>query len=158
MVLGIDEHFFTRKDGYATTFADLRNHKVFDVVLGRSEESLKAYLRRLRGRDNVRVVVMDLSETYRSIIKKYFPKAMIVADRFHVVRLLNQHFLKVWGALDPEGKKSRGLLSLVRRHEWNLKPDQVPKMEKYFKECPGFEPLYRKSSTCPALCGQPCLP
>lgn len=91
----------------------------------------------------MRVVVMDLSETYRSIIRKYFPKAMIVADRFHVVRLLNQHFLKVWGMLDPEGKKSRGLLSLVRRHEWNLKPEQVPKMEKYFKECQGFEPLYR---------------
>lgn len=143
IVLGIDEHFFSRKDGYATTFADLRNHKVFDVVLGRSEESLKAYLRRLKGRDNVRVVVMDLSETYRSIIKKYFPNAMIVADRFHVVRLLNQHFLKVWGTLDPKGKKSRGLFSLVRRHEWNLKPEQVPKIEKYFKECPGLEPLYR---------------
>ncbi len=143
IVMGIDEHFFSRKEGYATTFADLRNHKVFDVVLGRSEESLKAYLRQLKGRDNVRVVVMDLSETYRSIIKKYFPNAMIVADRFHVVRLLNHHFLKIWGTLDPDGKKSRGLLSLVRRHEWNLKPEQVPKMEKYFKECPGFEPLYR---------------
>jgi transposase len=50
-------------------------------------------------------------------VKKYFPNAMIVADRFHVVRLLNHHFLKVWGMLDPEGRKSRGLLSLMRRHE-----------------------------------------
>ena len=133
IVLGIDEHFFSRKGGYATTFADLRNHKVFDVVLGRSEKSLRAFLQRLKGRDNVRVVVMDLSETYRSIIKKYFPNAMIVADRFHVVRLLNQHFLKVWASLDPEGRKNRGLLSLVRRHEWNLKPEQIPKMQKYFQ-------------------------
>ena len=39
-VLGIDEHFFSRKRGYATTFVDLKNHKVFDVVLGRSEASL----------------------------------------------------------------------------------------------------------------------
>jgi transposase len=143
IVMGIDEHFFSRKDGYATTFADLRNHKVFDVVLGRSEEALKAYLKRLRGREKVQIVVMDLSETYRSIIKKYFPNAKIVDDRFHVVRLLNQQFLKVWGALDPEGKKNRGLLSLVRRHEWNLKPEQVPKMQKYFRECAGFESLYR---------------
>jgi transposase len=30
---------------------------------------------------------MDLSETYRSIAKAHFPKAMIVADRFHVVIL-----------------------------------------------------------------------
>ena len=35
-VLGIDEHFFTRKQGFATTLVDLKNHKVFDVVLGRS--------------------------------------------------------------------------------------------------------------------------
>lgn len=142
-VLGIDEHFFSRKDGYATTFADLKNHKVFDVVLGRSEASLKAFLRGLKGRDKVKIVVMDLSETYRSIIKKYFPNAMIVADRFHVVRLLNHHFLKVWANLDPEGRKNRGLLSLVRRHEWNLKPEQEPKMQKYFSECAGLEPLYR---------------
>ena len=39
---------------------------------------------------------MDLSETYRSIARRYFPNATIVADRFHVVRLINQHFLKVW--------------------------------------------------------------
>ena len=49
-VLGIDEHFFTRKKGYATTLVDLRNHKVFDVVLGRSELSLRQYLSRLQGR------------------------------------------------------------------------------------------------------------
>jgi transposase len=142
-VMGIDEHFFTRKDGFATTIVDLKNHKVFDVVLGRSEASLKAYLKRLKGRERVRVVVMDLSETYRSIVKKYFPNAMIVADRFHVVRLLNQQFLKVWGTLDPEGRKNRGLLSLVRRHECNLKVDQVPKLQNYFDHTPGLEPVYR---------------
>jgi transposase len=137
-VLGIDEHFFSRKNGYATTLVDLKNHKVFDVILGRSEESLKGHLKRLKGREKVQVVVMDLSETYRSIVKKYFPNAMIVADRFHVVRLLNHHFLKVWGMLDPEGRKSRGLLSLLRRHEWNLKPEQVPKLQEYFKQVPGL--------------------
>ncbi len=38
--LGVDEHFFSRKKGYATTFCDLKHHKVYDVVLGRSEASL----------------------------------------------------------------------------------------------------------------------
>ena len=143
LVMGIDEHFFSRKDGYATTLVDLKNHKVFDVILGRSEDSLKAYLKRLKGRERVQVVVMDLSETYRSIIQKHFPNAMIVADRFHVVRLLNHHFLKVWGQLDPEGRKNRGLLSLMRRHECNLKPEQIPKLQFYFHKIAGLEPLYR---------------
>jgi len=142
LVLGIDEHFFSRKDGFATTFVDLKNHKVFDVVLGRSEESLKGFLGRLQGRDRVQVVVMDLSETYRSIVRKYFPNAMIVADRFHVIKLLNHHFLKLWQTLDPEGRKNRGLLSLMRRHAWNLKPEQIPKLEKYFAEIPGLKAVY----------------
>lgn len=143
LVLGIDEHFFSRKEGYATTFADLKNHKVFDVVLGRSEQSLKAFFKGLKGRERVQVVVMDLSETYRSLVQKYFPNAMIVADRFHVVRLLNHHFLKVWGMLDPLGRKNRGLLSLVRRHEYNLDVTQVPKLQSYFNQVAGLEPLYR---------------
>ena len=95
-VLGIDEHFFSKKKGYATTLVDLKNHKVFDVVLGRSEPSLQAYLTRLKGKENVEYVVMDLSETYRSIVQKYFPNAKIIADRFHVIRLVNHHFLKLW--------------------------------------------------------------
>jgi transposase len=31
-VLGIDEHFFTRKKGYATTFCDFKNHRIYDVM------------------------------------------------------------------------------------------------------------------------------
>jgi hypothetical protein len=123
-VLGIDEHVFSRKQGYATTLVDLKNHKVFDVVLGRSEPSLRRYLSRLQGREHVKVVVMDLSETYRQIVRKYFPNAQIVADRFHVVRLVNQHFLKLWQQQDPVGRKHRGLLSLMRRHQWKLTGEQ----------------------------------
>jgi transposase len=58
-VLGIDEHFFARRHGYATTFCDLRNHKVFDVVLGRSEASLARYLEALAGKNRVQVVCKD---------------------------------------------------------------------------------------------------
>ncbi|TAM87829.1 MAG: hypothetical protein EPN41_06925 [Candidimonas sp.] len=107
-VLDIDEHFFTRKKGYATTLVDLENHKVFDVVLGRAEASLRSYLKRLPAKEQVRVIVMDLSETYRAIARQHFPNALIVADRFHVVRLANQHFAKFWQQCDPEGCRSRG--------------------------------------------------
>lgn len=141
-VLGIDEHFFTRKKGYATTFVDLKNHKVFDVKLGRSEPSLRRYLRALEGRDKVRVVVMDLSTTYRSIARRYFPEATIVADRFHVVRLINQHFLKVWQQHDEEGRKNRGLLSLMRRHQWRLSDEQRTNLMGYLAEFPVLKELY----------------
>lgn len=141
-VLGIDEHFFTRKKGYATTFVDLKNHKVFDVKLGRSEPSLGGYLRSLTEREKVQVVVMDLSEAYRSLARRYFPNAIIVADRFHVVRLINWHFLKVWKQHDPEGRKNRGLISLMRRHEWRLSDDQHTKLMNYLADYPVLKTLY----------------
>ncbi|MFC4352871.1 ISL3 family transposase [Fodinicurvata halophila] len=141
-VLGIDEHLFSRKQGYATSLVDLKNHKVFDVVLGRSEPSLQRYLSRLPGRTQVRLVVMDLSETYRALVRRYFPNARIVADRFHVVHLVNQHFLKLWQQQDPEGRKNRGLLSLMRRHQWTLKADQQQRLAQYLEERPVLKALY----------------
>jgi transposase len=66
---------------------------------------------------------------------------MIVADRFHV-RLINHHFLNIWASIDPAGRKNRGLLSLMRRHRKNLKPEQILKLARYFKEHPEIKAIY----------------
>ena len=72
-----------RKDGFATTFCDLARRKVHGVVLGRSEASLEGYLSRLKGKDRVEVVCMDLSSTYRAIVKNHFPRARAHPIRTH---------------------------------------------------------------------------
>ena len=141
-VLGIDEHFFTKKQGFATTLANLGTHKVHDAVLGRSEASIGPYLEKMPARWRTRVVLMDLSETFRSIVRRYFENALIVADRFHVIRLINHHFLEAWKSIDPVGRKSRGLVSLMRRHQENLKPEQVPRLRSYLRDFPILERLY----------------
>jgi transposase len=151
-ILGIDEHFFTRRQGYATTLCDLEKHKIFDLVLGRSEASLEDYLQQLPGKDNVLVVCMDLSFGYRSLVKKHFPNAVIVADRFHVVRLLNHHFLATWKQLDPTGSKHRGLVSLMRRHPENLKEEQRPRLDAYLERFPALKIVYQfKQRLCHLL-------
>jgi transposase len=142
-VLGIDEHFFTRRKGYATTFCDLKNHRIYDVTLGRSEAALESYFLRLEGKEQVRIVCMDLAAVYRSIVKRHFPKAVIVADRFHVIRLVNYHFLACWREIDPVGSKNRGLVSLMRRHRHNLKPEQQLRLSAYLAERPALDPIYR---------------
>jgi len=142
-ILGIDEHFFTRKKGYATTFCDLKNHRIHDITLGRSEAALEAYLLRLKGKDQVRIVCMDLAVVYRSMVRTHFPKAVIVADRFHVIRLINHHFLACWREIDPVGSKHRGLRSLMRRHRHNLKPDQKFRLLAYLAEHPALNVIYR---------------
>lgn len=151
-VLGIDEHFFTRKYGYATTLCDLRKHKVFDIVRGRSEASLEAYFNRLEGKDRVWIVCIDLASGYRSLVRKHFPNALIVADRFHVIRLINQHFLALWRQLDPTGSKHRGLLSLMRRHEHKLTEGQRERLALYLAERPALEAIYAfKQRLCTLL-------
>jgi transposase len=142
-ILGIDEHFFTRRKGYATTFCDLKNHHIYDVALGRSESSLESYFLHLQGKQRVRVVCMDLAAVYRSLVRKYFPQAVIVADRFHVIRLINHHFLACWREIDPAGSKNRGLVSLMRRHRHNLKPEQLLRLMAYLAERPALELIYR---------------
>ena len=142
-ILGIDEHFFSKKDGYATTFCDLRRHRIFDVVLGRSEAALQDYLAKLPGKERVRVVCMDLASVYRALVRKHFPNAKIVADRFHVIRLVNLHFLACWREIDPAGAKHRGLVSLMRRHRHNLTPEQQARLEQYFDQFPVLRGIYR---------------
>jgi len=92
---------------------------------------------------------MDLSSTYRAIARKYFPNAKIVADRFHVIRLINHHFRASWREIDPVGSKHRGLVSLLRRHHHNLQPEQQLRLERYLDEHPLLKLIYRfKQKLC----------
>lgn len=156
-ILGIDEHFFTRKQGYATTLCDLKHHKVFDVVLGRSEAALGTYFARLPGKDRVRVVCIDLSSPYRALIHRHFPRAVIVADRFHVIRLITHQFLVTWRTLDPVGCQNRGLLSLIRRHPHNLSPEQATRLQAYLTDHPAIQAIYDfKQRLCRLLLKKHC--
>ena len=127
------------------------------MALGRSQPSLESYLQALKGKDKVSVVCMDLSSTYRAIAKRWFANAEIVADRFHVIRLVNQHFLACWREIDPEASRSRGLLSLMRRHQHNLKPGQEEKLMAYLDEKPVLKMIYRfKQFLCNLLSKKTC--
>ncbi|HAT9237762.1 TPA: ISL3 family transposase, partial [Legionella pneumophila subsp. pneumophila] len=143
IVLGIDEHFFSKKEGFATTFCDLRKHKVFDVVRGRREKELKEYLQQLPGKERVKVICMDLSSTYRSLVKKYFPNAMIVADRFHVIRLIQHQCMMTCRELSSEIKNNRGILALLRTRPDNLSDEKKVKRDTFFTENPAIESIYQ---------------
>jgi hypothetical protein len=69
-------------------------------------------------------VCMDLATHCRSLVRLHFPNALIVAGRFHGIRIINYHFLACWLEIDPVGSRNRGLLALMRRHRHNLRPDQ----------------------------------
>lgn len=141
-ILGIDEHFFSRKQGFATTFCDLKKHRIFDIVKGRSQKELSSYLASLQGKERVKVVCMDLSSTYRSIVKKHFPNARIVADRFHVIRLLQHQCMMTYRELDANVKNNRGILSLLRTRPDRLTNKKIAKRDLFMKDNPAIKAVY----------------
>ena len=153
VVLGIDEHTLHKHLRFATTFCDLRNRRVFDIVPGRSERELLGFLRQLRGRERVRVVCIDLSSPYRAMIRRWFPNALIVADRFHAVRLVMQHLLKLARQLVPDLAWNRGWLLLLRKRSDRLDPAQRERLAALLKQQPALLPVYElKERLCRLLC------
>lgn len=103
-VLGIDEHFFRRVNGFTqfvTVFTDLKRRELFEMGFSKQGKELTRQLYQIPGREEVKVVVIDLSSGYRSFVKKMFPNAVIVADKFHVLKLLSPAIMR-------EGKKIHG--------------------------------------------------
>ena len=149
--LGIDEHRFTRRVGFATTFCDLGKNKIFDIALGKSAASLHAFLCSLEGRDRVRVVCIDMNSAYRNIVRQYFPKAMIVSDRFHVIRLINQHVTSLCKMLDEEyfsGRNLRQLRLMLMRRD-SLSELQEQRLAESFSRTPALRSVYE---FCQELC------
>ena len=66
---------------------------------------------------------------------------MIVVEAYHS-RFTMDLFEKAWASFDGEGRKSRGILSLMRRHACNLRPEQIPKLNDYFAKHPGLREVY----------------
>jgi transposase len=75
-------------------FADLKSRKVFEVAHGKDHVSLTKQLEDIPGRENVKVVVIDMSSTYKSFVRKFFPNARLVADKFHVMHLFTPHIMR----------------------------------------------------------------
>ena len=113
-----------------------------DIRPGRSIADLSSYLLTLRGRHKVKVVCIDLSSLYRNIIRRFFPNPRIVADRFHVVRLIYHHFMTLARAVAPELKNHRGGLAAMRKRPARLTPRQQSKLQKLFNQYPALQPIH----------------
>lgn len=91
-VIGIDEHFFKRSQGrrvFASIIVDYDNKRIYETALGRSGNELFQQLKHIPNPENVQKVVLDLCDPFKSFAKAHFPNAILIADKFHVLRLLN---------------------------------------------------------------------
>jgi len=91
--LGIDELKII--GDYRAMLTNIDKRALFDLLPSRKKVSLLGYFETMPDKQNVQTLVMDMWNPYRQIGKKVFPGRLIVADRFHVVRMANDGMERV---------------------------------------------------------------
>ncbi|MFK4435524.1 ISL3 family transposase [Paenibacillus sp. RC21] len=88
LVLGVDDFAIRKGHTYNTGIHNLRGEALLDILPGRKLEELRAYAKQHSFFLELRpiAVVMDLAPYYHTWIQECFPKAIRIADRFHVHR------------------------------------------------------------------------
>jgi transposase len=101
--IAIDEISIAKGHRYLTVVMDLESGAVVFVGDGKGADALKPFWKRLRGsKAKIEAVAMDMSAAYREAVSTHLPKAKIVFDRFHVMKLFNEKLSDLRRALYRE--------------------------------------------------------
>lgn len=144
-IIGIDEHFFSRKKGYtdfATVITDIKGRRLYEMVEGKNKANLQKDLTHIPGRENVKIVAMDLSSSFRSFVQDFFPNALIVADKFHVLKLLTPTLIKMRKELSvnlADAKYKKLMLKNRKDLDYYLRCE----LDRFLKQHPDLNTVYR---------------
>ena len=147
--LGIDEIAMIKGQGnYYAVLVDIDLGKMIGIVEKRTEEVLIEYLKGW-GEDVLGQIIevsMDMWMGYKNVAKKLMPQAQIVADRFHVMKQVNEELDKARKEVKKEAMKIKnkkekekileGLAKskyVLLKNEENLKEKEKTKLKEVFK-------------------------
>ena len=86
-ILGIDELYLNKR--YRCILTNIEERTLLDLLATRRQDVVTNYLMKLKDRQKVEIVSMDMWNPYRAAVKAVLPQARIVVDKFHVVRMAN---------------------------------------------------------------------
>lgn len=145
-VLGIDEHRFKRGEkGFAefvTMLTDVGRRKAFEVAETKNTKSLYQSLQHIPHPERVQTVVLDLSRGYKSFARTMFPNARLVADKFHVLRLVTPSIIKERKNIHGHRQELHIRRQLLRNRE-KLDYFEISDLDRYLQQHPKLEELYR---------------
>lgn len=133
--LAIDEIHLGKKKRFYTIVIDLDDGRILWAKPGRGKDALRGFWRRLRvAKAQIKAVATDMSAAYWSAVLEHLPDAVLVFDKFHVLKLMNERLddLRRQMVREAEGPlklKIKGTRFLLLRNPENLKADQIPKLD-----------------------------
>jgi transposase len=106
--IAIDEICIGRGRRFVTLVLDLVRGAILFVGQGKKAESLQPFWRRLRASHaKIQAVAIDMSPAYLSAVQQNLPRAAVVYDRFHVVKLMNEKLTELRRELYREAVDKR---------------------------------------------------
>lgn len=83
--LGIDE--LKIAGGYRGVFTNVKDRTILDLIPNRNKAEVTKFLNGLTEKERVKIVTMDMWTPYKQMVNAILPKAQIVVDKFHFVRM-----------------------------------------------------------------------
>lgn len=150
--LGIDEIALVKGQGnYCAVLVDLEPSKVIDILSERSQEKIMEVMEKWGEQvlSQIEYVSIDLWKPYKSLVGKLMPNAIVVPDRFHVMKQINEELDKQRKTekrvvqKEKSTKKKEIILSGLSKSKYallknkcSLNPTQKEKLEEVQKVCP----------------------
>ncbi len=139
-MIGIDEISYCKGHKYATIVYDLGRSCVVWVGKGKGRETIDEFFKNELSRfqrKNVQFASCDMSETYIGAIERWCPNAVLVLDRFHIVKALNEAVDEVrkeeWRKADKDHRKSlKGLRWLLYKHSSNRSKENTKTLKSLY--------------------------
>lgn len=126
-VLGIDEYSRRKGHRYNTIVVDLEKGRPITTLKGRRVVDVVTWFksRPQEEREQVEVVVLDMSKTFYSAIKEVFGEQVQVIDRFHIVKQAVDALDSVLRSVQKQlsSEEAKELKKLRRR--WLASPNQL---------------------------------
>lgn len=157
-VLGIDELALKKRyKQYVLILSDLERHCILAILPDRKKKTLIHWLKTHPDRRHIKVASTDMWAPYRQAIKEALPWADQVADRFHVMKQLNERLTQARRSIqknaDPETyailKGSRWML-VKARHD--LTPEEELQLQQILIICPQLRVMYLLKEEFRTIC------
>lgn len=144
-VLGIDELYLLNK--HRCIITNLGQQTIVDLLEERKYPTVVSYLKQLNGVENVERVCIDMWQPYKAAVSAAIPKAHLIVDKFHVVKLANwcmDIIRKSYQSTLATGQRRdlmHGRHILLTRRE-TLNDDQLDRLQRWRKACPELADSY----------------
>ena len=122
--MGVDEISYKKGKKYATIVYDLNKARVVWVSKGKGGDTIDRFFNEILSdyqKRKIKWATCDMSQAYIGAIEKHCPNAILILDRFHIVKALNEAVDEVrkqqWREASPDERKAlKGLRWLLYKH------------------------------------------